>query len=293
MLWVLPALSAVSLFHGDLFGVQRYAEQQVEIARRVGDRASVAQAVSSMGNAQFLLGDWRRARANLEDGLELARSIDNVQIESFSLFDLGHLTVEEGDWETGERCLHEALQKCLQSGDLLPIRLAHLYLAYLDQARGDPHAVIERLTPLLDRSGHEEFSAIPLLPPLAQAYLDLGEVDRADDIASDALRRTSRQRNRLDLFAAMVVRAGVLDAQDRREEAQGTLQKAFDLAREMSFLPGQAHALFRWGVVESRRGNDEAARSYLRAARDIYQRMGARKGVDMVDEALGKMPLAR
>src|SRR5207245_2850827 len=117
-----------------------------------------------LGSSLFFLGDWQGARVHIERAVEMARPIATANLLPGVLSDLGHLAVCEGDWDAGEALLREALAVG-QEGDLR-IPLPFQFLAKLDLLRGHPQAAIERLTPLVDRSGYEELPATPLLPPL-------------------------------------------------------------------------------------------------------------------------------
>ncbi len=286
---LLLMLGLETAYQGELGAAREYRERQVDVARRIGSPAHLAGALTALGSSLFLLGDWQQARASMEEALQIGRSIDKMGVLVVPLLDLGHLTVCEGDWEAGEALLREAVELAEQGGDLGFLRFANLFLANLDLLRAKPQAVIERLTPLIDRSGNEEPGATPLLPPLAQAYLDLGEVDRAERVAEDACRRTAESGNRIDLLPALLGRAGVLAKQERWDEARASIEEAVDLGRQMTFPAGEALALHRWGTLESLAGNLERAHSYLLQARAIYHRLGAREDVERIDETLEQL----
>jgi tetratricopeptide (TPR) repeat protein len=152
--------------------------------------------------------------------------------------------------------------------------------------------VIERLAPRLDRLGYEDFFATPYLPILAHAYLHLGDIDRAEALVGDALRRVQRVENRLDVIAALLVQANLLERQGRGEEAYAVLQDVLRHAREMSFPAAEAEALFRLGSLEVQLGDMEAARPHVVQARKLWESLGARQDVARADEVLGKLPPA-
>lgn len=64
------------------------------------------------------------------------------------------------------------------------------------------------------------------------------------------------------------------------------MSEALHLAREMAFSSAEALALHRWGMLESRGGNEDPARARLEQSRAIYHRLGARKDVEQIDQSL-------
>jgi tetratricopeptide (TPR) repeat protein len=132
----------------------------------------------------------------------------------------------------------------------------------------------------------------PLVPVLAYTHLDLGDIDRAETLAQDALKRVERDRNRLDEVQALFALASVIEKQGRTDEARAALQDALDHGRAMAFPAAEAEALFRLGALLLESGEMGAARSYLAEACGIWQRLGARKDLQRADEALTRLPPA-
>jgi tetratricopeptide (TPR) repeat protein len=279
-------LALMAMLRGDLQASREYSERALDLARRVGDPLAIPNALHQLASALFLLGDWPVARMHLESARALAQSIDAATPLLYILSSLGHLTVCEGDWDAGEELLQEA-GKVVQETDVRDSNLMqHQFLANLDLLRGHPQKAVQRLTPLLERSSDEEMWSTPLVPLLACAYLGLGDIDRAEMFVRDSLRRAERDSNRLDLVQGLFALAGVREKEGRADEARAALQDALRHARDMSFPAAQAEALFRLGSLELECGDSGAARTSLTSAREIWERLGARKDLERVDEAL-------
>lgn len=279
----------MAMLRGELQFSKEYGERALNVARQIGDPRMFPTALSQVAISLFLLGDWQAARAHLERAIAMTRSIDAATDLTIMLCNLGHLAVCEGDWDAGEALLREAVTVIQGTDARDSNQLPHLFLANLDLLRGDPRAAIQRLTPLLDRSGYEELSGTPLLPPLAHAYLDLGDVERAELLIRDALRRTESNGNRLDGVAALLVHADVLQKQGRQAESRATLRDVVRHAREMSFPAAEAEAVFKLGSLELESGDLDAARSSIIQAREIWKRLGARKDVERTGKVLAKL----
>ena len=74
-----------------------------------------------------------------------------------------------------------------RSGDVRSLQFAQLGLAELDLPAGRAGVARERLVALLDRGGLDETSVGGMLALLAQANLDLDDVDMAEEIAAQAI----------------------------------------------------------------------------------------------------------
>jgi tetratricopeptide (TPR) repeat protein len=205
------------------------------------------------------------------------------------LIDQGLLHSLEGEWDAAYDYLQEAKAVAEQGEDLWGRRLAAERLARLDLLQGHPQAAVERLTPLLDRPGLEEIAVTPLLPVLAEAYLELGDVASAERIAAEAIRRSRARGNALHLVFALDSRARILMHQQEWVEAERTLQELLSLTRAMPYPYGEAEAVRDLGVVYVRKGHLDEGRRRMEEALGIFQQLGAMKDIERTCAALGDL----
>src|SRR5205814_7816788 len=119
------------------------------------------------GFTAFLSGDWSRARADLERAVALGGQVGVSYTLPYYSNSMGYLCYGEGRWAEASRYLEEGARVAARTHDPLALRFAQGVLGELDVREGRPAVVQERLVPLLDRPGLEEWDAIALLPPLA------------------------------------------------------------------------------------------------------------------------------
>jgi tetratricopeptide (TPR) repeat protein len=162
-------------------------------------------------------------------------------------------------------------------------------LAELDLLRGDPAAAVLRLEPLLDRPGLREHNVTVLLPTLAWASLESGDVTRAQQLATEAIERMRAEENVRDLPNALRVHGMVLARQGRWEEAERELGEAVSLAHAMPYPYAEAYALAEWGRISGERGELEKARRQVAEALAIFQELGAAKQVDRAGQILSRL----
>ncbi|MGH2389607.1 MAG: hypothetical protein ACRDIE_15510, partial [Chloroflexota bacterium] len=146
----------------------------------------------------------------------------------------------EGEWSAATTSVREALDLTEGGGDLQALRWASGVMAEVDILEGRPAAARARLLPLLDRPGLKECDVTRLLPLLAWAQLDLGEVDLAADAVGQALARAQPEEMRLVLVEALRVRALVARQREQWDVAARSLAEALALARSMPYLYAEA-----------------------------------------------------
>jgi tetratricopeptide (TPR) repeat protein len=160
-------------------------------------------------------------------------------------------------------------------------------LAECDLLQGRPEAARTHLLPVLDRSGGEEWNVIPLLPFLAWAHLELGDVPQAEDTLAHAFRRARAGNHRLALVEALRVQALLALQQEDWTAAHGALEEGLALARTMPYPYAEGRFLHLAGLLQQRSGQPEPARTRLREALAIFQRLGARADLERVEHDLG------
>jgi tetratricopeptide (TPR) repeat protein len=206
--------------------------------------------------------------------------------------DLGDLSFHEGDWKEAARWLHEGLDLAISADDLYAIRVIQLRLARLDILEGRPEAAVERLTPLLDRPGFEETLVTPMLAFLAWARLEMGDLDRAEEMIESALRRARREHRQEHLVETLGVRARIFMVQRCWERAEEALYERLALASGMPYPYARATSLYELGLLSCAIGDPDAARKQLLQAIDIFRQLGAKKDIERTEETLARLDRA-
>jgi tetratricopeptide (TPR) repeat protein len=125
-----------------------------------------------------------------------------------------------------------------------------------------------------------------LLPYLALAQLELGEVDQAGAIAGEAVRLATEQHERLRLVDALRVQGMVLTRVGQSGEAAGILEEGLELARSLPFPYAEGRILYQLGLLDQERGQYQQARQHLEEAQKFFHRLGARKDMGRTEQAL-------
>jgi tetratricopeptide (TPR) repeat protein len=212
-------------------------EEAIRIAEAGDPGFSLVVGCAGLGNVCVVKGDFARAVAVLEPGLP--REPDEVIVRM---------------WPFAAAALGAAYTHLGRSGEALPL---------LEEA-------VERAETLKLKANHSLRVA-----RLAEAYLGVGQAERAFSVAAQALDLAQEHRERgyeahvLRLLAAIEL-AREAPALDRAEEGY---RKALTLAEALGMRPLQAHCHRGLGRLYQRRGDLEAGSSEVAVARDLFRAM--------------------
>ena len=115
--------------------------------------------------------------------------------------------------------------------------------------------------------------SLTLLP---WAYLELGEVDRAQALLDQVLSTARQARMKPTLVQALRVQALVFSKQERWEEAEHSLEEALSLCWGMGTRYAEAKTLYTAGLVSQQKREWAPARERFEAALKILEHLGER-----------------
>jgi hypothetical protein len=140
---------------------------------------------------------------------------------------------------------------------------------------------------MLEPIGDElHLNALPLLPRLAQAYLDMDKVAEAEAAAHRAVERAAEMQYRLVLVDALRVRALIAARGGRYQEATHDPDEALTLCRVMPYPYGEAKALWVYGHLEANRGELVTAQERFMATLAICEQLGERMYAERIEHEL-------
>jgi tetratricopeptide (TPR) repeat protein len=276
----LYTLGVVHWKDGALREARSYFEQARDTAERLGNLAKAALQQAWMGYCSFYLGDWPRARAEVERALAVPDFPHSTYYYPLAVHFLGNIALGEGRLEEAGIREEEAIRMAEpeQNMDVLPVANAVLVEAL--RLSGTRHGLLEHLTPYVST---RNVSVTFMFSVLARLYLDTGNLERAEAVLASAAPVT-KVISRLAYVDIQLAQAQLFQAQERFDEAAATLEEALSLAREMEFLYGEARALAQSAPLFALRGNPEEAQSRQDVALNIFRVLGARLDVQRLEE---------
>ena len=180
----LIAASTLAWHQGDYAGVGPLAEAALKIARELGDKVGIAEALCRLGELRTMTGDhiaaWSLFEQSRAAWAESGAKRGVIQSLNVPLHDLGTLACEQGDYDGAELLFEEALDIAKEHGNIMDI-VHHLSgLGHVARGRGDFEAARSLYSESLAtarRLGYKRMTTFNLqyLAALAWARDDLGE----------------------------------------------------------------------------------------------------------------------
>jgi tetratricopeptide (TPR) repeat protein len=273
---------------GEMDKATFYLSRALELVERLGDRSRIAFVTCTSGHVAFWRGEWDEARALYERSLSIYRELNARGDTMIPLHGLGEVAMSRGEWETGVRYLQEHIAVAKSTGDIRWLYWIHVLFAERDLLEGRPESARKRIEQLRDDPALSRDAVLAALPVLARAHLDMGEVEKAQHIVSDAVRQAREENIRMILGEALRVQGVVLSQQGDCEKAELSFQEALSLAEAISCPYAAGRTLYEYGTMLLRVGNPEAARRRLEDALTIFRRLGARPYVELTEHTLAE-----
>ena len=202
---VLEGAAALAWGQADAERAETYAEEALELFRRIDDKRGVARALNHLGLVAQERGAYDRARRFFEESGDLARDVGNERGYAVAVVNLGGLALIEGDYPRAREFseLGLRLHRDDDSHDGEAISLLNLGFAALEEGSvGEARKHLEQSCELLRELGFTEYHAFALegLAALAvasgapqDAARTLGRAEALLELADASLGRFERR----------------------------------------------------------------------------------------------------
>jgi len=269
-------------------------EKGYELAGKVGDIWYRSRIAGNLAEIMIIAGNIDKALSFAEEGLALARKAGQLANVSIGLYTSGYAHLVLGEWEKSQQCLEESwsIAQRLKAFQLMSNIMSVFGWSCLCRGEYVKAAEwFEKLYEHLDKAGAEkDLPALRESSWLIMAYIELGEIDKADN-QIDILRKSTVETADEELAAITnTLKAMVLRAQKKWDESIKLFEKnlqeweALD-ARKWAIYFLARCVLFEYARVYLERdqeGDREKAHNLLNQALEIFQKIGAKKDIEKV-----------
>jgi len=256
---------------GELARSRETLEDSLAVAREIKDRGTMARALTWLGSAETLLGDYESADAHQRESIEIAREQDDITALATALMSLGDLCYRRGSYDDAIRYLDEGLALSRELGDRWRQGTGLQALGFVHWGTGDYHKATEYFSESLelqqaigDRNGMADAlnglgAAAYMLKdyPGARAYYEAGlEHARAIGPLSPAISR------------ALINLGEVAFDMGDFEDAESFQTEALLLSTQMGAAPKMVYLLFGMARLKDRAGDKVTALEWVTLARN-------------------------
>ena len=250
----------------------------VQAARQLGDPPGAALALSNLGDARQLAGDYPGAARDLQEALGICRDLGDRPGQALALTNLGTTRRMAGDYPGAARDLQEALGICRDLGDwpgqahaLNCLGIVRLSTGESAGAARDLQQALSICRDLGDRPGQAG-----VLIWLGEARRLTGDYPGAARDLQEALGICRERGDRLGQVHALTWLGVVRRLTGDYPGAAQNLQEAAGISRDLSHPRGQLNALIHLGEVRRLTGDYPSAARDLQEAADICSERGER-----------------
>jgi predicted ATPase/DNA-binding SARP family transcriptional activator len=167
----LQAVAGLAWNQGDLESAKRFAEEALELYRRVADDSGTMNCLTIFGLIAKDSGDYAQAKRSFTESGELARRLAEPLAAAVALSNLATVAIDEEDYGHARNLLEEALPLSRESGSVRGLAVRLLNLAWVAFELGDHTAAVEYIDECLPM-----FRELGFRENVAQSHVVLGAV---------------------------------------------------------------------------------------------------------------------
>jgi tetratricopeptide (TPR) repeat protein/KaiC/GvpD/RAD55 family RecA-like ATPase len=271
-------------------------EKGLELAKKAGDIKQIAWFEGMLAGLYFGMGNIRRASTLAEEYDALSRKIGNLFNLSNSTLLLGMGYLVLGDWEKSEQYLKESLSISQKTNNTQSMSNTFGSLGWSYYERGEYAKAKEwfgRQSEIYEKAGKKAVLMYSS-QPIVMNYVELGEIDNARTLL-DEMRKFAHEKQNKQLMADEDgTRAMLLRAEKKWDESVELFEKSLQEYEALGARHWNIYGLAKYILYEFARtylerdqpGDREKAGELLSQALEIFQKIGARKDVERVEEKL-------
>ena len=275
---------------GHLHGARELYALANGIAAAAGAPTEAMESARFLGRLLRRKGEWDEAVRWYEGARAAARVEGDRTTEAVVLDGWASTVVDKGNLPSARALLHEGLTAANESGSDWAVASIHHTLMRVERlSRRLPQAVAHgwRAVTLFP----QEDNRYAALVSLAACFVEMGELDAAEDSYMIVLERVDRPDQR---FAAFEMLAHISALRGDRAEFEQRLERVEHAGwRERASTPVHAQILRDRGLSWKALGDREAARVWLTRGRDYAQEHGVNQVYFECDQAISELENAR
>ena len=293
-LWVYNDAGAFKA--GENEEVLEHLEKGFELAKKVGDISWQTWIGTNLAWTYMGMGNMSKAVLLLEESVALDRRAGNVTHLSISLDFLGCAYQILGEWDKSEQYYREALSISQKLDDFQAIMGGQGFLGLFHFDKGEyarAKEYYEKMNEAAERHGAKS-SQMGSIHLVIWAYLELGEIEKAENLLGNLREYALETKNRDRVAYADVLTAMMLRSQRKWEESIEYFEKGLQEFEALSARRWNVYWFARMVLSEYARvhlerdqeGDRKKAHSLLDQALEIFQKIGAKKDVEKAEAQL-------
>jgi predicted ATPase len=258
---LLARLADFSSFLSETEVAERQIEESLSLARRYGNQADEAFALSISGFLKLNDGNYREARGLLQRSFDLYKPLDDRAGMAITLNRLGIVSRMLGDYDATASFYQGSLQLYRELGDQQGVAGVLLNLAVIIKLRGEYEAARQACQESLAlfRAAGNQRGIVASLNNLGSLANETGAHQESWDYYQKSLAIRQEMGDGRGMALALVNLGEVADALGRIDEAKEFFRKGLKLAQKTAATPRALIALNGMARILHRQGYPKAA----------------------------------
>jgi signal transduction histidine kinase/predicted ATPase len=249
------------------------AQEALELARQLDERALEADCLDQLGGAHFALGDLENAYICHEGALYICRELEDAEGEAHNLWHLGVIAGQRGQLSKAMTHLQASLGLFRELGDRAGEELALNAVAIFTEDRALQRDYYEQALAIAKSLG-DRTRQIRIYNNLGLTYWALGLYGRARELLEPALQIAREMRSRTPLSAILETMGRIYFALGELTQARRLFEEGRALARDTGDRTTESLHNYALGRVWLARGNPQRASELLNIACEMQEEIG-------------------
>ena len=269
---------------GDLKRAGQWADEGERWMRRqaVGGYPGVCRV--HRAELKMLRGQWPEAELEARQACEELQRFGLNDSLGFAHHEIGEIRLRMGDLEGAALALERAYE--LGDDGQPGLALLHLARGELEHARRSIERALAATT--VGEGPVDQATRGRLLPAAIDIALARGDLDAARNAVDELEEIAAGYRRPLFEGGALMAKGELLMGEDRPSEASPLLGRSWRLWMDNDLPYESARARLRYAEAIAAEGDTATAQLDLRAARSVFERLGATLDLDRVNALLGE-----
>ena len=273
---------------------EKWAREALKLATKLKDEEGIARAHYNIGATEFQQAQYSAAEASFKKALELDRPEFESPLLEGPVFTLGLVYAQQGKFKEAFEHYERALALCRKqkrsSEVSILCAMGNAAIELADYPRAlkylyDALAILDNSEDMMQRS--------IVLTDIGRVYLDVQDLDKADDFFSRASILSRESGDFSGLWSILYNRAIIADKLGDKEAAKALFTEALSLAHTVDRHDAEAYTTDSYGHIALEEGKNKEAIPYFEKAIELSKTIGLKTVWCASLIGLGRAYLAR
>ncbi len=265
-----------------------YHTKALKMREKIGDKFGIASSYNNLAIVYDNLGEWDKCVDYHHNSLRISKSLVNPHSVALSYSNLAYIILKMGDFDKSIEYSLQSLDIAKRIGDLSHTASVHNNLAnaYIGAGKLDEAVkMLEEADKIIAKCDFKN-----LLTEnhclYADIYLSRNKLDDAEKYARSALDVAQKIKDKGAESEAYCILGRIYFAQNKYDEAVAEFIKGLELSTAIKNDYIRARCLYLLGITMAKKGDDGTSKKYLNEARSIFEQLGSKIYLELVDSAL-------